>query len=420
MYKEQLEASENAGDFLDRTQNIYMDSIAAKEQQLKASFEGLITDLFNGQDLKPFIEGLTDIVDLIDGLVVSLGGIEPILTGIGAISAKVFSKQMAQGISNVVNNKSTKHLLDENAEYRQKMMQNGFNATAINSNDERIGKFINFTDTMQPRLNSLSEDQAKTYNATLENQKNAINSIIQLEKDLKTQVDTVNSALKNRIDLSEDLITYDEEKQSYNFGQADQAVYFALDMEKQGSTEQMEKYRTSASNLTTTVMGLQTAFGKLTPETIKSGKGLDDLKSRLKTAYTSMNKMAESGVASDRMLESLRMSFSDFDNILSTDIKDLDVAQEVLDEIGRTIDDLIKSVNQGTADFSKKFGLDKLKEANAKMQELQAQIAVGERMMTDIALGTVRQQNIEQIFNMIGALGQLAFAIQSVNQIMAI
>ena len=104
MYNEQLEMMQTSAGALDEQQAIYMDSLAAKLQSLTTAGEGLISHLFDPDGVKPFIEALTNILNLLTQFSESIGGLQGVLTALAATGARVFSKQLAGGITNILQN----------------------------------------------------------------------------------------------------------------------------------------------------------------------------------------------------------------------------------------------------------------------------------------------------------------------------
>lgn len=62
-----------------------MESISAKINQLKASWESLSQSFMGSDFLKASIDGLTDFVQVIDTLIQNFGTIPTLLTGIGIV-----------------------------------------------------------------------------------------------------------------------------------------------------------------------------------------------------------------------------------------------------------------------------------------------------------------------------------------------
>lgn len=172
MYNEQLEMMQTSGGALEEQQSIYMDSMAAKLQQLSTAGEGVISNLFNPDDIKPGIEALTNLLNLITELINALGGLGPILTGISGLMVRTFSNQLGQSVNSMMTNISrAKARQDMNPSDVIRLM----GGVGLDSQHSTSQQFIEQTASMQTRM---SKEQQEAYNDTLQNTINLENQII--------------------------------------------------------------------------------------------------------------------------------------------------------------------------------------------------------------------------------------------------
>ena len=187
MYNDQLDMMQNSTGALDEQQSIYMDSMAAKLQQLSTAGEGVISHLFNPDDIKPGINALTDILNLLTSIIDSLGGIGPILTGIGGTATKVFSNQIGQSLTNMFTNQARAQAnRDHEANAANAIKQLG--GLGDISGHSSSAKLVTRLSGMQT---SMSQEQQEAYNAALER-------TVQLENNVltaKQQQDEAQQAL---------------------------------------------------------------------------------------------------------------------------------------------------------------------------------------------------------------------------------
>ena len=163
MYQEQLEMMQTSAGALDEQNAIYMDSMAAKLQQLSTAGEGLITHLFNPDDIKPFIENLTSIVNLVTEFVDAIGGANNILGILGSTAVRVFSKQMVGGISTVIQNMSKVKTQKSNQDI---LMSLGYSSDEVNDTSKTaVGRFVSSTSNIR---GGLTEQGAEQYNSVIE------------------------------------------------------------------------------------------------------------------------------------------------------------------------------------------------------------------------------------------------------------
>ena len=187
MYQEQLEMMQTSGGALEEQQAIYMDSMAAKLQNLSTAGEGVISHLFNPDDIKPGIDALTDILNLLTSIIDSLGGIGPILTGIGGTATKVFSNQIGQSLTNMLTNQARAQAnRDHEANAANVIKQLG--GLGDISGHSSSAELVTRLSGMQT---SMSQEQQEAYNAALER-------TVQLENNVlaaKQQQDEAQQAL---------------------------------------------------------------------------------------------------------------------------------------------------------------------------------------------------------------------------------
>lgn len=170
-YQEQLEMMQTSSGALDEQQAIYMDSMQARLQSLSAAAEGVISNLFNPDDLKPGISALTDVLNLITQIIDSLGGIGPILIGIGGIATKIFSNQIGQSINNMITNvtRANQKQIDTNNIISQ------MGGIGDASGHTSSAQFIEQNYTRQAQM---SKKQQEAYNVALQETINLENKLI--------------------------------------------------------------------------------------------------------------------------------------------------------------------------------------------------------------------------------------------------
>jgi len=106
-YNEALDTARNAAGTLQEQQDIYMESIAAHLQTLKAAVENIydsLADTDSINSINSIADGLAIAANLTANLVDSLGGGVSVLKMIGAVGLNVFSQQIAKGINTTITN----------------------------------------------------------------------------------------------------------------------------------------------------------------------------------------------------------------------------------------------------------------------------------------------------------------------------
>ena len=197
MYNEQLAIANDSAGTLDEQQAIYMDSLAAKTNQLVAAQEGLVSTLFNPDDYKPAIETLTALINLITDLVNAIGGAGPVFLGLGSILTKVFSKSIGTGINNVITN-------------FERNRQRGANVQAVNELIAQSQQGGEVGQQAQNKINEQMYSTLRTNNAQgMKNAESSHQASLELMRDVFPQAQRMsteqqeqyNNALKETVTL---------------------------------------------------------------------------------------------------------------------------------------------------------------------------------------------------------------------------
>ena len=104
MYTKALETSENSLGELNRQQDVYMQSTEAHLEQLATAWERVFDSMADTEGINGIIDVLTGLTNGIANFTESLGGGGKALLTFGTIATKVFNKQLATGINNVIKN----------------------------------------------------------------------------------------------------------------------------------------------------------------------------------------------------------------------------------------------------------------------------------------------------------------------------
>jgi TP901 family phage tail tape measure protein len=104
MYESALSTSETSAGTLQKQQDTYMDSLEAHLEQLSTAGQRVYDAFFDTDSMKDLIDVLTVVVDTFAGFVESIGGGGNLLLGFGSTALRVFSGQIAGGISRLITN----------------------------------------------------------------------------------------------------------------------------------------------------------------------------------------------------------------------------------------------------------------------------------------------------------------------------
>lgn len=102
--KENLETARNATGTLTEQQKIYEESWEAANKRLKASFQGLYTDLIDDKFFIKFTDFLSDMVDGTDSFIDKIGGLKTLLIGILGVVSQTLSSKITPMLDSLINN----------------------------------------------------------------------------------------------------------------------------------------------------------------------------------------------------------------------------------------------------------------------------------------------------------------------------
>ena len=382
MYNEQLEMMQTSGGALDEQQAIYMDSMQARMQSLSTAAEGVISHLFNPDDLKPGISALTDVLNLITQIIDSLGGIGPILTGIGSIATKTFSNQIGQTVNNMLTNAARARASRENAQNAPEIIRQ-IGGLGKASQHKASSNLVSQVGQYQDRMNV---DQQKQYNDLLEKTVELENAVVtakaqqkKSQQDLTTLLQTTQQA------TPENIIT--------KTGQVSKKV--------------AAQTKTDIKGINNALSTVQRAFRNLDGET--TGRGYSQLmNNRLKDLRKNLDGISK-GFADkldlDRLSSQIRVFSSSMDDSTLDDA--IRSANNALVDLRDNLDQCLRQAQQVDA------AIDKVNQDNAGTvqaeQALQGQSKLGNLSAENIA----RQIQVQDLAQVAGSVGQLIFAWQS-------
>lgn len=100
-YDKAYAATQNADGMMDQMQDIYADSIEGRLNSLQAAGEQVMTTLFNQDAIEPILGDITALINNLNTLITTAGGLTPVLTTLSGIMLKTFSSQISSNILNI-------------------------------------------------------------------------------------------------------------------------------------------------------------------------------------------------------------------------------------------------------------------------------------------------------------------------------
>ena len=377
MYNEQLAIAEDSAGTLDEQQSIYMDSMAAKVNQLTAAGEGLVSTLFNPDDYKPALDVLTQLINGLTDLINITGGAGNAFLGLGSIITKTFSTQIGRGISNLIQNQQRQKLIRENPVNASAVLS--FMGAANPGEDSAAYQFVDKNYSQQPYM---STEQVQQYNNLLEQTVEIENKLVEVRKTAATTQSNLTKADSIYTNLTKLESSLDKE-----------TGLFKDDTAK----ESMKAVAQDYGEIATKVSNLRKELTKTS--TADYGDTLQRYTSRLQDFANECNYAKED-------VEALALKIDDLANATRQDIADSGILQD-LDKLET------EATRRQQATTAVIEAEKRAKEAQMAQSYAQDR-ADNQRRVNDIfSEGMDLQQQYSSIAQAIGAVGQLAFAWQS-------
>ena len=103
-YRASVEGAADAQGTLNEQHKIYLESWEAASKNVKASVEGLTMDFFNDEAIISATNHFAELINIIDKTIDSIGGFGTLLLSLGGIFSRVFSTQIANGLTSAYTN----------------------------------------------------------------------------------------------------------------------------------------------------------------------------------------------------------------------------------------------------------------------------------------------------------------------------
>lgn len=155
MYEANKAVSENSLGELQKEQDIYMESTAAHLKELSSAFEKIKESLFDNKQINKFLEALTGVADMIDGIVRSFGGGLNLVTQFSAVLMRLYSGKIAQGFTTFI--KSAKESLDLSGGSQEQTKAELANKYKLLYDEKRQSGELNENDATYQTINWLVE-----------------------------------------------------------------------------------------------------------------------------------------------------------------------------------------------------------------------------------------------------------------------
>ena len=375
MYYEQKNMAGSSQGALDEQQAIYMESMEAKLQTLQTKWEGVIQSVFSADAVKPFIDAASTGLDIVSDIADTIGGMGPALTLVASLMAKAFSQNVAAGVSNMITNKQRSNMLSQNEDTIISML----------GGTDVQGTASSFLKGTVGTRDTLTSEQAVSYNEELSRYVEVDNKVKEANDRLDESYLNIMETL-DKYDIKMNKITGDITTNTDDIRTQAEAVDTLL--------EKISRYNE--------LKGLESTQNGLNEEQSVEYKELTKKGSRysLSSDNDTIKELVNSGDTEIREA---------YDSLKKAEKNDNSA------EYNKALQALEKSLKKTSNGF---------KELDKKITEhtqLARESATAINMQTEANTNALRsaqkinfQQAVQQIVNMTSALGQMAFAFQTI------
>lgn len=418
LYNEYKNSSENAEDTLNVMNEKYINSLQGRINQLQASFEGIVLDVLDTDDFYDIIGALTETVNLFDDLIEAIGGSGQALTAFGTVATRVFSKNIAAGITNVMQNAKMRNTRESNVTYNQNMLR-AMGAQGDFENNKRSKKLLNQVMRSTANDDVLTVEQLEARNQLLKENVQAENKLLGLETELEQKVKATTLALQ----LSGDNINEEIIKQQAN-GRYDFTAYDkALDLESfneiiDSTGVKNNKVLTGIRN---ELLKTQESTSLLFDTVAQGGQDMSEVIFKSAHEITGLARSFDNLAAQEgKTPQVLNDEILKLTNIVGDLTREINKGSEASAESIQKIIEKYQIANQEVLDFIEaarngeilRSGVEGRKlQSNTEDAETQAN-ALGEQLKGAIDQGET-QARIQKVIDATAAIGQLGFAIES-------
>ena len=344
LYDEYKSSSENASGTLDTMNEKYVDSLEGRLTKLQATFEGLLNSFGDSSELYGFIDALTMALDVMNDLVDSIGGGGAALTSLGAIATKVFSKQIAGGISNLMQNLAVDKLNNQNQLAIPRLLEEAGQSLDSYGNDKYKGYVKEGTlSVLQSRAKYadeglLNDKDAQAYSEAIENTVHAVNQLIAAETNVQEMVDKTNIAMQTATGITEEFLRINEQGQIERTQAYQDNIAAMFPNDADLHTEFLQVIQEDLNNTYKHVTTFQSSFATMLNK-LAQGENVTRVSTKAlrKEMLDLFNSMTGAGAK----------SFKDINKLASMTVEEGEESNQVLKDLAQAFSDVWNAMGKG-------------------------------------------------------------------------
>lgn len=192
-YKENVERAKNADGSLQEQADIYAESWDAAKDRVQASAEAIYKSLINDQFFIEFNNGISTLLDGVNGFIKGMGGVKGLLLSLGSIVTRVFSKQIVESFSNLIFNikgltSTGRSKLEDMKKEANKLTIEGYMDTGGTSGDYTVQAYKLISQNQLDYLrnvDNMSEEEQKVNQILMDRNRLLADSVVKRGEELE-------------------------------------------------------------------------------------------------------------------------------------------------------------------------------------------------------------------------------------------
>lgn len=192
-YKENVERAKNSEGSLQEQADIYAESWDAAKDRVQASAEAIYKSLINDQFFIEFNNGISTLLDGVNGFIKGMGGVKGLLLSLGSIVTRVFSKQIAESFSNLIFNikgltSTGRSKLEDMKKEANKLTIEGYMDTGGTSGDYTVQAYKLISQNQLDYLrnvDNMSEEEQKVNQILMDRNRLLADSVVKRGEELE-------------------------------------------------------------------------------------------------------------------------------------------------------------------------------------------------------------------------------------------
>lgn len=398
-YDKAYEASIDSDGAMNRMQDIFMESIEAKQNQLADAFEKMFTDIYNSNDFAGLIEDLTNVVNLFNDLSDSVGGTMNIVQMAMPMLMKLFSNSMAGSINNIIANRQIQKDKNVNFEIAQKQAQLQVAGNGLSVSDKNSQQLINNIAGMTQHAKIANQEQIEKVNSAIETNVKLVNEQSIAQEEL-TKMYVANAAALGMV--IDDEIKSEQVIQSLTRLMSSSGEVIEIDNQKLAKMQSM--YSSAAQQMSI----FEDTLVKIRQSGFKDEKAISSLSEQGRILISTLEKIGQTGDFTSKvfgdtagMIEVVKKAMSELELGSTNVIEKANLIRQALQKLGE----------------NGAYSAEELIRALIRVRNAEDNVALGAEQMGNITKMLSSQERIGSIVNFIGNIGQLTMSLEMLKNV---